>query len=117
MVLHHDFVVSLRVVIAAVVIFFLFTLLLRLSVLRAITTGVALVLADGWTLCLNFLDTLAEEVDLWEVKNLCLLIIGEVPRPELLQALGRRHGDFHLLTIHGVTLCRGLALHLDFCGR
>ena len=66
-VLHHDPVVAFGVVIATVIIFLLFSLLLSLAIFRRITPCVALVLASGGPLRLNLFHSFTEVVYLGEV--------------------------------------------------
>ena len=50
-----------------------------------------------WTLSLYLFNALAEVVDLGEVENFCLFILGKVPVAKKLEAFGGRHGQLDLL--------------------
>jgi len=46
---------------------------------------------------MNLFHAFSKVVYLWKIQDLSLLIIGEGPLPELLQALRGGHGDLELL--------------------
>ena len=100
-VFQHDPVVSFGVIVATVVVL-LFLLLSCLPILRGVTPSVTVSLARRRSLSLNLFDTFAKVVDLRKVENLCLFVLCEMSCTELLQALGRRHWDLHLLAVHCV---------------
>ena len=60
----------------------------------------------GRTLRLDLLYSIAEVVDLWEVKDFIPFVICQLLLAELFHALGRRHGDLDLV------LCMGIAVEI-----
>ena len=103
MILHNHPIISLRVVIATIIVF-LFLLAIPVVFGRLSVCIVGLRLICGWSLGLCFLDALAEVVDLGEVENLGLLVVGQVPLAEQLQTLGGGHWELYLLIVYIVGL-------------
>ena len=97
-VLHDHAVVALRIIVATVGVFFfrlrIVTILGGLSVSKLWCNLIWLGL-----LSLDFLHSLAEVIDLREVQDLCLFILGEVLRAKEFQGLGWGRGELDLLLL------------------
>ena len=65
----------------------------------------------GRSLRLYLFDPLAKVINLWEVENLSLFVLGQVPLSEELEAFSRRHWKLNLL------IKLGRRLLLICCGR